>query len=102
MFSNSLSPEGIDTIILPYSEIGGNEVSRTNCSAAWIKKKKKDCGLYYQTVEMASSGYWEETAAHSLWDLSRPIRDASPARGSADAERQPLDRQGGPPAHRFN
>lgn len=41
MFSNSLSPEGIDTIILPYSEIGGNEVSRTNCSAAWIKKKKK-------------------------------------------------------------
>lgn len=56
MFSNSLSPEGIDTIILPYSEIGGNEVSRTNCSAAWIKKKKKR--LWFVLPNCGNGFFW--------------------------------------------
>lgn len=41
-------------------------------------KKKKDCGLYYQTVEMISSGYREKTAPYSLWDLSPPSEMRAP------------------------
>ena len=54
------------------------------------KKEKKDCGSYYQTVEVASSGHREEPAPDRPRGLRPKPETRAPPAAAGEAPGSPL------------